>query len=406
MTFSHTSLPADALPSGGSRSGAGAPEITDLRLGFLPLTDAAPLLVAVARGFFAAEGLNAEAVRVPSWTASRDALESGAVHAAQMLYSMPLASRLGILSHESAPLVVPWVLSRGGQAITLAKRHAGSVKSDARALHRLASERIELGRPLVFAQTLPPGTHALWLRYWLAAGGIDPDRDVALITIPPPMMVRNLAGGRLDGFCAGEPWNAVAQREGSGFTAITSDALWANHPEKVCAFRADFAARHPRTVKAVLRALHAAGRWCDDPANAAELSVLLAAPQHLNCAVETVQSRLKPGFDLGDGRQAGGGAVPVFSGDSLNRPRIDECLWFLSQYRRWGFISGTPEYRAIADSVLRPDLYREALSELGLATADSEESPGPHAAAFQAMNFDPSNPEACALAFEIKSPRS
>lgn len=379
----------------------GAPEVTDLRLGFLPLTDAAPLLVAVTKGYFAAEGLNAQAVKVPSWTASRDALQDGTVHAAQMLYSMPIASRLGILGHDSAPLVVPWVLSRSGQGITLAKRHAGTVASEARALYRLATERRDAGRPLVFAQTLPPGTHAMWLRYWLAEGGIDPDRDVALITIPPPMMVKNLAGGRLDGFCAGEPWNAVAQRDGAGFTAITSDTLWPGHPEKVCAFREDFAERNPRSVKAVLRGLLAAGRWCDDPANAAELAALLATPENLNCPEETVRSRLRPGFDLGDGRVAGEGAVPYFSGPDSHRPRPDECLWFLSQFRRWGIGAGVPDYAGVTTSVLRPDLYREALEEAGLDPTES-----PLTSQRMPPGFDPADPEAYAQSFAIKSPRS
>lgn len=401
MTLAATETGSPLL-SGRDSVRGGVPEITDVRLGFLPLTDAAPLLVAVTKGFLAAEGLNAQAVRVSSWTASRDALQDGTVHAAQMLYSMPLASRLGILGQESAPLAVPWILSRGGQAITLAKRHSGVVGADARAMYRLAVERRDAGRPLVFAQTLPPGTHALWLRYWLAAGGVDPDRDVALITIPPPMMVRNLAGGRLDGFCAGEPWNAVAQQEGSGFTAVTSDTLWPGHPEKVCACRADFAERYPRTVKALLRALHAAGRWCELPGNAAELAALLAAPEHLNCSAETVHARLRPGFDLGDGRQAGSHAAPIFSGAGVHRPRVDECLWFLSQYRRWGLIGGVPDYAGIAASVLCSDLHDEALKEAGLEGVDSYENP----ADFGALSFNPADPEGYAQSFDIKAPRA
>jgi nitrate/nitrite transport system substrate-binding protein len=394
-------LTLPGVPATGSSVAAGwrggAPEISDLRFGFLPLTDAAPMLVATAKGFFAAEGLRAQAVRLTSWTASRDALQDGTIHAAQMLYGMPIASRLGILGHDAAPLVVPWILSRGGQAITLAKRHAGVVVTDARAMYRLAGERRDAGRPMVFAQTLPPGTHAMWLRYWLAEGGIDPDRDVALITIPPPMMVKNLAGGRLDGFCAGEPWNAIAQQNGAGFTAVTSDSVWPGHPEKVCAFREDFAERHPLTVKAMLRALLAAGRWCDDSANAAELAALLSAPEHLDCPAETVHARLRTGFDLGDGRVAGAGAIPSFSGSDMHRPRPEECLWFLSQYRRWGFLAGVPDYAAITASVLRPDLCREALAEAGVAAADSA-LPG-------VPGFDPASPEAYAQSFPIKSPR-
>jgi nitrate/nitrite transport system substrate-binding protein len=397
-------VPAErAVQGGASASRAiGVPEVRELRLGFLPLTDAAPLLVAVEKGFLAAEGLDAQAARVSSWTASRDALANGSVHAAHMLYSMPLASRLGILGPEDAPLVIPWVLSRNGQAITLSRAHAGKVGAEARALYRTAMDRRDAGRPLVFAQTLPPGTHAMWLRYWLAEGGIDPDRDVALITIPPPMMVRNMAGGRLDGFCAGEPWNAIAQLQGTGFTALTSDSLWPDHPEKVCAFRADFAQENPNTVKAVLRALHASGKWCDDPANAAELAALLARPEHLDCPAETVHARIQPGFDFGDGRQSGPRSVPIFSSGLTNLPDAAECLWFLSQYRRWGFIGGVPDYAGITTSVLRTDLYHEAMAEAGVPRLSTVR---PAVRLLDGAAFDPSQPEAYAQSFAIKSTR-
>ncbi len=408
--MAHTDSPSGAsVPAERALQGSGAaspvigdPEVKDLRLGFLPLTDAAPLLVAVEKGFFAAEGLNAQAAKVSSWTASRDALANGSVHASHMLYSMPLASRLGILGPECTPLVIPWVLSRNGQAITLARAHAGKVGTEARALYRTTMDRRDAGRPLVFAQTLPPGTHSMWLRYWLAEGGIDPDRDVALITIPPPMMVRNMAGGRLDGFCAGEPWNAIAQLQSTGFTAITSDALWPNHPEKVCAFQADFAEQNPRTVKAVLRALHASGKWCDDPVNAAELAALLARPEHLDCPAETVRARIQPGFEFGDGRRSGPGSAPVFSSGLTNLPDAVECLWFLSQYRRWGFIGGIPNYAGITASVLRTDLYHEAMAEAGVLSLPSTR---PVVRLLGGAEFDPSQPEAYAQSFAIKSPR-
>ena len=154
------------------------PEVRDVRLSFLPLTDCAPFLVGVAKGFFVAAGLNASVHKAPSWTASRDALITGEVQAAHMLYGMPLASRLGILGQNRTPLVIPWVLARNGQAITLGKKYSGQVGAEAKALYKTVSEKRDAGRPLVFAHTLPPGTHALWLRYWLAAGDIDPDREI------------------------------------------------------------------------------------------------------------------------------------------------------------------------------------------------------------------------------------
>ena len=378
------------------------PEVRDVRLSFLPLTDCAPFLVGVAKGFFAEFGLNATVHRAASWTASRDALISGEVHAAHMLYGMPLASRLGILGQNRAPLVFPWVLARNGQAITLGKKYAGLIGAEAKALYKIATEKRDLGRPLVFAHTLPPGTHALWLRYWLAAGGLDPDRDVALITIPPPMMVKNLAGGRLDGFCAGEPWNARAAAEQVGYTAITSQTIWPDHPEKVCAFTAEFAEKHPRTVKAVLKALHAASVWCDDPANATELAELVAGPDYLNCAAEAIRVRLQSGFAYGDGRLAGNVPGLTFHARNANFPQVRECLWFLSQYRRWGLVFGEPDYAGITRSVLRPDLFTEALRELGVTHG------GPELGAVSMCDgkvFEPETPETYAQSVAIKSPK-
>ena len=378
------------------------PEVRDVRFSFLPLTDCAPFLVGVAKGFFAGFGLNASLHRAPSWTASRDALVSGEVHAAHMLYGMPLASRLGILGQNRTPLIIPWVLARNGQAITLGKKYSGQVGADAKALYRHATERRDAGRPVVFAHTLPPGTHALWLRYWLAAGGLDPDRDVALITIPPPMMVKNLAGGRLDGFCAGEPWNARAVAEGVGYTAITSQMIWPDHPEKVCAFTAEFAERHPRTVKAVLKALHAASVWCDDPANATELAGLVAGLDFLNCAVETVRARLQAGFAYGDGRVSGEAPGLTFHARQANCPQARECLWFLTQYRRWGLVQGTPDYAGVTRSVLRPDLFAEALRELGEPVAPADTGA---VKLFDGKIFDPEAPEDYAQSFALKSPK-
>ncbi len=197
---------------------AGEPEVNRLTFGILPLTDCAPIVVAHEKRFFEKHGIESSVAKFVSWTASRDGLLSGKAHAAHMLFGMPVAAAVGKLGTEHRPLVIPWILNRNGQAITVSVRHRELLAANARDLRGFAQERREKGRPMVFAMTLQPGTHAMWLRYWLAAGGIDPDNDVALITIPPPMMVANMRAGRLDGFCAGEPWNVRAVEEGLGFT--------------------------------------------------------------------------------------------------------------------------------------------------------------------------------------------
>jgi nitrate/nitrite transport system substrate-binding protein len=184
-------------------------------------------VIAHEKGFFEKHGIKSSVTKFASWTASRDGLLSGKAQAAQMLFGMPVAAAVGKLGTEHRPLVIPWILNRNGQAITVSLRHRELLAStNTRSLRAFAQERREKGRPMVFAMTLQPGTHAMWLRYWLAAGGINPDGDVALITIPPPMMVANMRAGRLDGFCAGEPWNMRAIEEGLGFTAVLSEEIW------------------------------------------------------------------------------------------------------------------------------------------------------------------------------------
>ena len=282
----------------------GEPEVSRLTFGILPLTDCAPIVVAHEKAFFEKQGIESSVMKFGSWTASRDGLLSGKAQAAHMLFGMPVAAAVGKLGTEHRPLVIPWILNRNGQAITVSVRHRELLGSSARDLRAFAQERRDKGRPMVFAMTLQPGTHAMWLRYWLAAGGIHPDNDVALITIPPPMMVANMRAGRLDGFCVGEPWNVRAIEEELGFTAILSEEIWPDHPEKVLAFTEEFAEAHPNSVKAALKALHEATVWCDEEANRDELAIILAQSQYINCAPGTIRSRLGSSIDCGDGRTA------------------------------------------------------------------------------------------------------
>lgn len=338
-----------------------------LTLSFLPLTDAAPILVAHAQGWFHERGIDAMLRRESSWTSSRDSLSRGTAQAAHMLFSMPVAGACGLLGQDQSPLVIPWVLSRNGQAITLNRKYLGAVTGDAAALRARAQERRDAGRPLVFGHTLRIGTHAMLLRYWLASGAIDPDRDVALITVPPPQMVENMRGGRMDGFCVGEPWNARALAGELGYTAITSQEIWPDHPEKVCAFTAEFARENPATVVAALQALYTAAVWLDQPENHAEAAALLARPEYLNCDEALIRSRLGATVDYGDGRVRQLPRGLCFSGPSFNRPRESHATWFLTQFRRWGMLFGEPDYAAIAAQTIRADLYEQVVAELGLS---------------------------------------
>lgn len=374
-----------------------------LKIAFLPLTDCAPLVVAVERGFFQQFGLTVTLDRAGSWTAARERLESGACQAAHLLFGAPFAAALGHFGPKAQPLIIPWLLSRNGQGITLAGQYRGRIGAEAKAFAKEVFERRDAGRPVTFAHTLAPGTHALWLRAWLAAGGINPDHDVALITIPPPQMVANLRQGQLDGFSVGEPWNARAAAEGLGFTAVTSQQLWPDHPEKILAFTEKFAAAHPATVTAALAAIHLAGQWCDDPVHHAELADLLSAPAYVGCPAEQILPRLTGIYELGDGRTVSADPHAVnFSRRDANHPQPRYAAWWLSQLRRWAMTVGAPDYAALTARIMRPDLHAAALALNGA-------TPGPVNLApekfFDGTTFDPADPEKFARAHDIHTAR-
>jgi nitrate/nitrite transport system substrate-binding protein len=239
-----TTLAAALLPHGGVFA-SDAPEVSEMRFGIIALTDCSPIVIAHEKGFFKKYGVSAVVAKGASWAAIRDSLSNGDNHATHMLLGMPIASTMGLLGSPKKPMVAPWLLNRNGQAISLKAELMGKVRSDPKPLKAMADAAKAAGSPMTFAMTFPPGTHAMWMRFWLGAGGVNPDKDVSLVTIPPPQMVANMKVGKMDGFCVGEPWNARAIADGIGYTAITTQDIWPDHPEKVCAFTADFAARNP-----------------------------------------------------------------------------------------------------------------------------------------------------------------
>jgi nitrate/nitrite transport system substrate-binding protein len=240
----------------------------------------------------------------------------------------------------------------------------------------------------------------MWLRYYLAAGGINPDKDVNLITIPPPQMVANMKVGKMDGFCVGEPWNARAVSDKIGFTAITTQKLWKDHPEKVCAFLAEYADKNPKTVKAVLKALHEASVWLDDLGNRPEQCDIVSKPSYVNCPKEVILGRLLGDYDLGDGRKYKDPFPMIFNQRNCNYPQPKYVAWWLSQLRRWGMVTGAPDYAGIAAKVARPDLYEAAMKEMGVVHGGRDDRPE---TLFDGIPFDPAQPEAYAQAFAVKN---
>jgi nitrate/nitrite transport system substrate-binding protein len=392
-------------PSNAAASGASAgdgPEVTDLRFGMIALTDCSPIVIAHEKGLFKKYGINSTVVKGASWAAIRDSLSTGDLHATHMLIGMPIASTMGLLGSPKKPMVIPWLLNRNGQAITLKTDLKGKVGADPKALKPLVDAAKAKGTPMTFAMTFPPGTHAMWMRYYLAAGGIDPDKDVALITVPPAQMISNIKLGKMDGFCVGEPWNARAINDGIGFTGITTQDMWKDHPEKVCAFTAEFADKNPKTVKAVLKALNEASVWLDHLANRPEQCRIVSQATYINCPPELILPRMQGHYDYGDGRKKEDPNYMIFSSRNCNYPQPKYAAWWLTQFRRWGMVEGAPDYKGVSEQVMRTDLYEAAMKEIGYAHGGRDDSPE---TLFDGKTFDPANPDAYAMSFDVKSAR-
>jgi nitrate/nitrite transport system substrate-binding protein len=397
------------VPGGwvGAVRASDAPETATLKLGIIALTDCSSIVVAHEKGLFKKYGIDSTVSKGASWAAIRDSLANGDIQATHMLLGMPIASTMGLGGAPKKPMVAPFILNRNGQAITLKKELAGKVAADPAALKPLVDAAKAAGQPMSFAMTFPPGTHAMWLRYWLAAGGINPgdaaggQADISLITIPPPQMVANMKVGKMDGFCVGEPWNARAIADDIGFTAVTTQAIWKDHPEKVCAFTEEFADKNPRTVKAVLKALHEASVWSDVMENRAELAKIVSAPTYINCPPETILGRLQGKYIFGDGRKLRDPDYMVFSERNCNYPQAAYGTWWLTQLRRWGFTEGAPNYAAVSRQVMRADLYEEAMKEIGYQHGGASDQP---LKLLDGVVFDPkADPEAYATGFAIKT---
>jgi len=392
------------LPAGwaGRVFAADAPETPQLRIGIIALTDCSSIVVAYEKGFFKEHGLDVTIAKEASWAVIRDKLQLGENQATHMLYGMPYASTVGLFGAPVKPMIIPWVLNYNGQGITLSNGLKDQGVRTPWDLRKLLDAEKRAGKPpRTFAMTFPPGTHAMWLRYWLGAGGINPDTEVSLITIPPPQMVANMKVGKMDGFCVGEPWNARAIADGIGFTVITTQAIWCNHPEKVCAFTAEFAEKNPKTVKAVLKALHQASVFIDELGNRPEVAEIVSRPAYINCPKEIILGRLLGKYDHSDGNgEHEDKDYMRFFERGVNFPWKSHGVWWLTQFRRWGMVKEPPDYTTIVNQVHRPDIYREVAEEMGVSApvADLKKE-----ILFDGIAFDPEKPEEYARSFSVNN---
>jgi nitrate/nitrite transport system ATP-binding protein len=362
-------------------------EKTTLDIGFVPLVDCAPLVIAKEKGFFKAHGLEVNLHKEMSWNAIAQGITSDRLDAAQMVAGMPLGMTIGAAGRTPTPVITSLVLSRNGSAITLSnslkQQEVGNLK-DLKAIVSNSPDRV-----YNFGMVDPISIHNLLLRYWLAAGEIDPDRDVNLVTIAPQEMAANLKNGSIDGFCAGEPWNSQAVYEKLGYIVATDMNIWSGHPEKVLGVREDWVAKYPETNIALTKALLQACEYCDDNRNREEMINLLCKPQYIGSAKEYTH----PGFF--DPENLHGDEMdfmPRFSRfhvEQTNCPTRDEALWILTQFARWGIAPFPKNWVEVLERVRRPDLFSEACRQLGLP----DMQPDRHKfKLFDGMVFNPDDP--------------
>lgn len=396
-----TGLLVSGMPNGwiGGAYADDSPETPTVRFGMIALTDCAPIVIAHELGFFKKFGINSVVSKEASWAVIRDKLSLGENQATHMLLGMPLASTMGLAGSPVKPMVIPWLLNRNGQAITLNNKLKQAGIRDPKALKPYADKAKASGDPLSFAMTFPPGTHAMWMRYWLASGGIHPDKDVSLITIPPPQMVANMKVDKMDGFCVGEPWNNRAIADGIGFTAITTQKMWKDHPEKVCAFTEEFATKNPKTVKAILKGLQLASVHLDTMTNRPKAAEIIARPTYINCPPEIILERLMGKYNYGDGRTEQDPNYMIYADRGCNYPQAIFGTWWLTQFRRWGMVKGTPDYKGVVKRVMRSDIYLEAMKEMGVAPKVTELT----SVSLFDSTLDGANPEKYATSFPVHS---
>ncbi|MDB5970653.1 MAG: nitrate transporter [Hydrocarboniphaga sp.] len=356
-------------------------EKNNIKLGLVPLIDAAPLIIAKEKGFFEAHGLDVTLSIEASWASIRDKVAAGLLDAAHMLAPMPIAATAGV-DGVGVPMLTALSLNLNGNAIAVSQSLYWRLQLDElsprsvgeRLKRVLDADRAAGAPPRVFAHVFPFSPHYYELRYWLAGCDIDPDRDLQLVVIPPPQMVSALRDGSIDGFCVGAPWGAVAQAAGIGRVVVNKYQIWNNSPEKVLGVTRAWAEAHPETHLALIAALIETARWLDKPEHRAEAARLVVEGHYLEATPETVHESLL--VDLPSKPENAG---LVFHAGAATFPWVSHAMWFISQMRRWNQLPANVDARAIADACYRPDLYRAAAARLGQAYPSSDiKSEGHH----------------------------
>jgi len=400
------------FPAGAFAQDAG-PEVKGAKLGFIALSDAGPLFVAKDKGLFAKYGMpDTDVQKQASWGTTRDNLvlgsEGNGIDGAHILTPMPYLISAGKVTQNNQPTPM-YILARlnlDSQCISVANEYADlKLGVDASPFKAALEKKKASGKSVKAAMTFPGGTHDLWIRYWLAAGGIDPDKDIETIVVPPPQMVANMKVGTMDAFCVGEPWNLQLIHQGIGYTAINTGERWNKHPEKSFGMRAAFVDKYPKAAKALLMAVMEAQQWADKAENKAELAAIMGKRQWMNCPVEDVLDRTSGKFDYGiPGKVVENSPhIMKYWRDFASYPFQSHDLWFLTEDIRWGKYEANFDTKALIAKVNREDMWRDAAKTLGVAASEIPASTSRGKETFfDGKVFDPENPAAYLKSLAIK----
>ena len=404
--------PTDATPATTIAAGD-APEVTIAKLGFIPLTDSAPLIIAKEKGLFAKYGMkDVEVLKQTSWPVVRDNLETGSagggIDGAHILSPMPYFMTMGMTkTKQPVPMYILARLNTNGQAISVANTYKDAKIQLKGAGFKEALSKAKSGGKgdLKVAITFPGGTHDLWMRYWLAANGVDPAKDVSLVPVPPPQMVSNMKTASMEAFCVGEPWNARLVNQKLGYTALVTGELWKDHPEKAFAMRSDWVDKNPKATKAILMAIQEAQQWCDKAENKEEMCKIMSLPKWFDVPVADILGRIQGKIDYGDGRTET--AYPnsmKFWADNTSYPYQSHDMWFLTENMRWGNIpTDFVKAKELVKKVNREDLWKAAATALKVDPAQIPSSTSRGVETFfDGVKFDPAKPEEYLKSLKIK----
>lgn len=400
------------LVSSKAQAASGKLETTSAKLGFIALTDAAPLFVALEKGFFAKHGMkDVEVLKQSSWGTTRDNLVLGSqrngIDGAHILTPMPYLIASGAMTANNVPTPM-YILARlnlAGQCISVGREYNDlKVGLDTQAFAQALAAKRASGQAINAAMTFPGGTHDMWMRYWLAAGGIDPDQNISTIVVPPAQMVANMRVGSMDTFCVCEPWNQQLVNQGIGYTANTTGELWHNHPEKAFAMRADYVDANPNSTKALIMAIMEAQMFCEQPENKKEIAEICSRRRWIHAPYADIIDRMEGNFDYGNGKVVENHPDQMrYWKDSASYPYKSHDLWFLTENKRWGYLAKDFDSKTIIDQVNREDIWREAATALGIDKSDIPETTSRGLEKFfDGKVFDPENPDAYLDSLSIK----